>query len=100
YGTSVEAILGKTEADFNSNDMAANPFSRDDFEVIEQRQEKFIPEERITDADGSVRWLQTIKRPIVSADGAVNQMLGVATDITARKTAEDALHESEQMLQQ
>jgi two-component system cell cycle sensor histidine kinase/response regulator CckA len=100
YGTSVEAILGKTEADFNSHGIDENHFRRDDFQVIEQRQEKFIPEERLTDASGAVRWLQTIKRPIVSADGTVNHMLGVATDITARKKAEDALHESEQMLRQ
>ena len=100
YGTSVENILGKTNADFNLNEGEVAQYRRDDLQVIEERQEKFIPEEKITDSSGAVRWLQTIKRPIVSADGSVNQMLGVATDITARKKAEDALHDSEEMLRQ
>ncbi len=100
YGTAVENVIGKTDADFNSNPEERTRFRRDDLEVIEQRTEKFIPEEQITDAAGAIRWLQTIKRPIVSADGTVTQMLGVATDITARKKAEDALHDSEQMLRQ
>jgi PAS domain S-box-containing protein len=100
YGTAVENVIGKTDADFNSNLEERDRFRRDDLEVIERRTEKFIPEERITDVSGVVRWLQTIKRPIVSADGTVTQMLGVATDITARKKAEDALHDSEQMLRQ
>jgi two-component system cell cycle sensor histidine kinase/response regulator CckA len=100
YGTAVQNVIGKTDADFTSNPEERDRFRRDDLEVIEQRTEKFIPEERITDVSGAVRWLQTIKRPIVAADGTVTQMLGVATDITARKKAEDALHDSEQMLRQ
>jgi signal transduction histidine kinase/ActR/RegA family two-component response regulator len=44
--------------------------------------------------------LQTIKRPIVSPDGTVSQMLGIATDITARKQTEEALHRSEEQLRQ
>jgi PAS domain S-box-containing protein len=91
YGTSVEALLGKTDADFNPNAEEVEGFRRDDLEVLNTLKEKFIPEEVITDAGGQVRWLQTIKRPIVSPDGAANQMLGIATDITARKQAETAL---------
>jgi C4-dicarboxylate-specific signal transduction histidine kinase len=51
-------------------------------------QERFIAEEKITDADGNIRWLQTVKRPIVEKDGSVNQILGASTDITRRKAAE------------
>lgn len=100
YGTSVEGLLGKTDADFNLNQEEVDWFRRDDLEVINTRQEKFVPEEVITDACGNVRWLQTIKRPIIALDGTVNQMLGVATDITARKQAEEALHRSEEYLRQ
>ena len=98
YGTSVEGLLGKTDADFNPNKEEVEWFRRDDLEVINTLKVKFIPEEVITDAGGQVRWLQTIKRPIVSPDGTANQVLGIATDITARKQAEKALqHALEQI---
>src|SRR5215210_664945 len=66
YGTSVESLIGKTDGDFNPNKEEVEWFRRDDLEVMNTLQEKFIPEEIITDAGGNVRWLQTIKRPIVA----------------------------------
>jgi two-component system, sensor histidine kinase and response regulator len=43
-----------------------------------------------------VRYLQTIKRPLVSPDGTVSQVLGISTDITARKLMETELREREE----
>lgn len=100
YGTSVESLLGKTDADFNSNEAEVESFRRDDLEVMNSLKEKFIPEEVITDARGHVHWLQTIKRPIVSPDGTAHQILGIAADITARKRAEKALRHSEERFRQ
>jgi two-component system cell cycle sensor histidine kinase/response regulator CckA len=100
YGKTVDEILGKTDGDFNSNQEEVEHFRRDDLEVINTLQEKFIPEEVITDARGQLRWLQTIKRPIVSPNGKADQILGIATDITARKQAEEALLQSEEQLRQ
>ncbi len=91
YGTTVENLIGKTDADFNPRVEEVEHFRRDDREVIDSLREKFIPEEAITDATGKVRWLQTVKRPIIDPDGVARQVLGVATDITGRKMAEQQL---------
>lgn len=100
YGTTVEGLLGRTDADFNQNVEEVEAFRRADTEVFDSGIEKFIPEEFVTDAAGNVRWLQTIKRPMSPQNGSVTQMLGVATDITQRKRAEQALRDSEEMLRQ
>jgi two-component system, cell cycle sensor histidine kinase and response regulator CckA len=100
FGTSVEDLIGKTDVDFNPNQDEVEHFRLDDLEVMDTLKEKFIPEEIITDSKGQERYLQTIKRPIISADGTADQVLGIATDITARKRAEEALLGSEEQLRQ
>jgi PAS domain S-box-containing protein len=93
YGTTVENLIGKTDADFNPNVEEVESFRRMDLEVMDTLREKFIPEEAITDAQGNVRWMQTVKRPIMEGDSIANQVLGSATDITDRKQVEKALRE-------
>lgn len=88
YGTTVDGLLGKTDADFNPNKEEVEFFRRKDLEVMDLLQPKFIGEEKITDASGNVRWLQTVKIPIVGSDGTASQVLGVSTDITLRKRIE------------
>ena len=91
YGTTVENLVGKTDADFNPNVEEVEFSHRMDLEVINTLEERFIAEEHITDSDGKVHWLQTVKRPIMDSDGSARQVLGSSTDITARKAAEAEL---------
>lgn len=100
YGVTVEELIGKTDAHFNPSASEVKHFRQDDLEVMDTLQEKFIPEEAITDAAGRVRWLQTIKRPLIGQNGLADQVLGVATDITAHKASERALRESEEALRE
>ena len=93
YGTTVEELIGKRDADFNPHVEEVERFRDDDLEVINQRIEKTIPEEVITNAEGSRRWLQTVKRPLVARDGTVH-VLGVAVDITRYKLAEEQLKQA------
>jgi PAS domain S-box-containing protein len=88
YGTTVENLIGKTDADFNPNSEEVEFFHRMDLEVMDTLKQRFIPEERLTDAGGKARWLQTVKRPIVDKDGSATQVLGASTDITQRKETE------------
>jgi len=91
YGTTSEEIIGKTDADFNLSPEEVANFLEDDRDVIRFRREKFIPAEAVTDSEGRTHWLQTVKRPLPSPDGSVQHLLGISTDITVRKKAEDQI---------
>ncbi len=98
YGTTVDNLIGKTDADFNPNREEVESFHRMDLEVMDTLQERFIPEEPLTDARGQMRWLQTVKRPIIEKDGSANQVLGASTDITRRKETESELRRQRENL--
>jgi PAS domain S-box-containing protein len=100
FGRSIEELIGKTDAELSPDSKELDHFRNDDLEVMDTLREKFIPEETITNHQGEIRWLQTVKRPIMSEDGTANQILGIATDITLRKKAEEALSRSEEQLRQ
>jgi PAS domain S-box-containing protein len=97
YGTTVEALIGSTDADFDPSEEEVASFRRDDLEVMDSLCPKLVPEEVITDATGRTRYLQTIKIPIVGPDGQAHQVLGVSTDITARKVLEDRLAQAQKL---
>ena len=98
YGTTVEALIGKTDADFNPNKEEVEHFLRDDREVMTSGRAKNIAEEPVTNAaTGETRWFQTTKVPLRQADGDVPKLLGVATEITERKRLEEQLLQSQKM---
>ncbi|WBA44068.1 hybrid sensor histidine kinase/response regulator [Hymenobacter canadensis] len=65
-----------------------------DREVLATGQE-IATEEPHTLLDGTQRWYYTIKRPLHQPDGRV-QVLGVSTDVTALRLAQQTLAQSEQ----
>ncbi len=86
YGTTSEALIGKTDRDFNHGEEQVAQFLADDQEVIRSGKQKWISEEEITDAEGQTRYLQTTKIPYDSDHrGVLSSVLGVAVDITERK---------------
>ena len=98
YGATVDELIGKTDADFDTNLGEVEFFRKKDLEVMDSLQERFIPEETITDSTGRIRWLQTVKRPILDEQGRAIMVLGAATDITDRKRMEEALRQRERDL--
>ncbi|MDR4466750.1 MAG: PAS domain S-box protein [Nitrospira sp.] len=98
YGTTVENLIGQSDADFNPNWDEVELSRQTDLQVMNSSQECFIAEEKITDWSGKTRWLQTVKRPIVDTHGQAHMVLGAATDITERKQMEEILVRREEDL--
>jgi PAS domain S-box-containing protein len=98
YDTSGQAMVGKTDADFNPNVAEVEHFRRDDRAVMEGGQPHLIAEEPVTDArTGKVRWFQTMKVPLRWPSHERPLVLGVATDITERRRLEDQLRLAQKM---
>lgn len=99
YGSSPEDMVGKYDENYNKKQQETEAFRRDDLQVVRTRTPKFIPEEPVTSAEGETRWYQTIKVPLIFDDDTV-QLLGIATDITDRKIAQDNIESQHKFLQQ
>ncbi len=96
FGTSVEEVIGKSELELGRDAEQVSRHLDADREVMTYLEDRFIPEEAAADASGNVRWLQTVKRPLLSADGKARQVLGIACDITGHRQAEAALRQSQE----
>jgi hypothetical protein len=93
YGTAVPVLLGKTDADFVRSPDEIDRFRADDLEVIQRGRAKLIPEEIVTDAKGDTHILQTIKIPFALYGTSTPAVLGVSTDITELKQAEQQIRQ-------
>jgi PAS domain S-box-containing protein len=91
YGTTVDALVGQDDAAFNADAGQVRAFLQADREVMSSRRMKVIQEEPVTGPDGNVRWFHTVKAPLFGPDGTCRRVLGVSTDITALRRAEDEL---------
>jgi PAS domain S-box-containing protein len=90
--------IGKTDWDMPWKEQA-ELYRADDSLVMKSGTPKLNYEEPQTTPDGSVIWLRTSKVPLRDMDGKVSAVLGMYEDVTERKQAEQALRESQQLLQ-
>ena len=102
YGTTVGAMLGRTDADIHRDAAEIAEHSRAEREVINGGREIANPAEGFTDSTGERHWMQVTRIPIAAADGTPPQLLGVATDISeqmhAREAAEAAARSKSEFL--
>ncbi len=100
YGLSPDEIVGLTDRDLaemsKSGMEAAERSMADDLEVIESKQAKFTPEELFVLWDGTTRWFQVTKMPLIR-ENTPDCVLVVAVDITERKRAEEVMRQQERL---
>ena len=90
-------LLGKTDYDFVTRDLA-DLFRQNDLQAV-LAGHPVSNEEWLTFASDQHRELvQTVRTPLYDQDGALLGVLGVARDITAARSAEHALRDSEATL--
>lgn len=93
-GINRNTLIGKSDFDIFPRDQADH-FTREDRKVLESGKLHTIPEEPITTRHNGVRLLRTLKMPVLDATGKPRYLPAMSYDITARKRAEAALHETE-----
>lgn len=96
FDTTPDKLISKHNSEVQPNQDEAKRYLEVDKEVIRTRKMKRV-EETFTKKDGTFFWFDTVKVPLIEADGKVN-VLGISTDITERKKNENLLRESERQL--
>jgi PAS domain S-box-containing protein len=91
YGKTVEELIGKTYAYFNPNTVEVAYLQSVTQQVIRTLSPYTIPEIMMITATGETRYFQIIKSPLIATDGKAYGILGVFTDITERKRAEQEI---------
>jgi|GEM_PF-440810 len=87
FGTKEVGIIGKTDYDFIDKQQA--DFFRENDRKAMMANKAVSNEEWLTFADGGYRGLfETIKVPLIDANGQVIGVLGISRDITERKASE------------
>jgi len=93
FGAVEADIVGKTDYDFVDKKLA--DFFREHDQKAMFAEKPTSNEEWITFADDGHRvFLETIKTPMYDSKGTLIGVLGIGRDITERKLAENALHDS------
>jgi len=90
-------LLGKNDYDLFPREQA-DFFTRKDREVLDSRRTMEVEKEPIKVADGSEKWLHTLKIGLYDEHGEPAHLIGISLDITRRKRIEDELRKSEAML--
>ena len=89
-GIDRSAAIGRSDYDFFPEEQA-NFFVAKDRAVLEGGRMVEIPEEAIQTAHRGLRYLHTIKVPVLAADGTPKYLVGISEDITERKRAQEEL---------
>lgn len=98
-GMTPDEIIGKSDRALFLNSSQIERFQQENLEVLTTLQEKIIPEDFVTLANGQTRRMETVKRPLFLPGNPTPHVLISTTDITQRKEIEQALLQSDRRYQ-
>jgi PAS domain S-box-containing protein len=90
-GCNADELIGKNDFDIWPAELAEG-YRADDRAILTSGKKKNV-EEEIIDADGTRKWFETYKAPVLDDTGRVVGTVGFARDITERRAAAQALQE-------
>ncbi len=104
FDDKVEALTGYTRQQFLDRDVKWNDivlpedmrYAADIFKKALRGNKSYIREYRMRAKNGDIIWIQEGGQIICDEDGRIDHVTGAFLDVTERKQAEKALHESEQ----
>ncbi len=89
YGVTQNEIVNKSEREIQEVKSDSDFYLKQDQEVISSGKTKTIPEHSYTDRHGNARLFHTVKVPFTIAGTNEKAVLGITTDVTAQKQAEE-----------
>ncbi|MFN8275976.1 MAG: PAS domain S-box protein [Chitinophagales bacterium] len=101
YGTDPGKMIGKTQADYTSNRELVKIFLDQDREVLATNTTRHYNEKVLyKPTTGEKMFINILKRPIKALNEDENNVLGILTDVTEIKKAEERLRQSELLYRQ
>lgn len=97
YGTTPDKLEGQDDGAFNPNAEQVEFYLQNVRAIMSQTETQIVMEESTNSATGETHYYQSIKKPLVAADGK-KQILVIANDVTELKMAQKKLEESERRL--
>lgn len=98
FGTSTDALIGKSDFDFQDEAHAQEAYD-DEQNIMRTRQPKIDYIEKETKEDGSEHWVSTTKMPLVNLQGEVVGTFGISRDVSRLKKLEIDVLEKDKRLQ-
>ena len=95
YGCKTENLIGKGNDEFNRHSWKVESCIEIDTLLMHEKQKRTILEETISGHDGKKIWLQTTKQPLLDDDYNDSYVLGVSSNITQQRIAQQKLIQSE-----
>ncbi|NJL89247.1 MAG: PAS domain S-box protein [Coleofasciculaceae cyanobacterium SM2_1_6] len=96
YGTTVEAMQGKTAKDFNPCPEEIVEYEINNQEVMETRRPKIIPSRLSWNRAGEPVWNQVIISPFIDAQEEIQGVVGISIDVTSNKQVEKELRQAKE----